>query len=561
MTGSRKIINYFLLGLALLLGGFLLFYKLGNIPSGFYIDESLPGYNAYSILKTGKDEYGKFLPLLFRFYGSYNPPLYTYLTVFPIAAFGLSVFSVRLVSALAGLLSAIVVYKLLAESGAIKNKLTSAVVTLIYVTTPWLILYSRVGYEVSTAYLLFSLGSLLFWLGLRKYRFLLPAFFFLSLSTYAAYSERFLVPIFIVCLLFFFRKELFLKRSSRYTLYGILTFVLTQIPHLTLIATPAFFPKSNLIASSAVVSQAQKVAQFLPYPISLGLSFLREFFSQYLTYFSPRSLFFLPDPDPQRSLPVLSVFYFWLIIPFFLGIYALWVKRKEPFSKFVFLLALLSPIPAALTKDPFATHRAMPLLLPLILIIGLGVDLIIDRIKGFVWIPTFLLLFLFSLLLLWRSYFVFLPKERAKDWGYGFNLLAEEIKDRPNTKFVIDQARIKPAYIQLAFFLALPPEDFQKSVDPAVKENYYENTDFDAYYAFGKIETRNIIWEKDSYGEKVLVGDELSISPEQANEHFLTKVFEIRDPVDRIIFVGYETNPAKKCAMGNNLGLYCRNRK
>lgn len=561
MIGSRKIINYFLLGLALLLGCFLLFYKLGSVPSGLYIDEALPGYNAYSILKTGKDEYGKFLPLLFRFYGSYNPPLFTYLTVLPIAAFGPTVFSVRFVSALAGLLSVIVVYYFLAESRIIKNKLSSAVVALIYVITPWLILHSRVGYEVSTAYLLFSLGSLLFWIGLKKYKFLLPAFFFLSLSTYAAYSERFLVPIFIICLLFFFKKKLFLKKSLRYTLYGIFVLVLTQIPHLILLTTPAFFPKSNLIASSTIISQALKVAQFLPYPIAQGLSFLREFSSQYLTYFSPRSLFFLPDPDPQRSLPALSVFYFWLIIPFFLGIYALWTKRKEPFSKFIFLLTLLSPIPAALTKDPFASHRAMPLLLPLILIIGLGIDLIIDRIKGFVWIPTFSLLFLFSLLLLWRSYFVFLPKERAKDWGYGFNLLAQEIKVRPNTKFVIDQARIKPAYIQLAFFLAFSPEDFQKSVDQSVKKNYYKNTNFDAYYSFGNIETRNIFWEKDSYQEKILVGDELSISPKQANEHFLTKVFEIRDPIDRIIFVGYETNPAKKCATTNYFSLYCKDHR
>ena len=125
--------------------------------------------------------------------------------------------------------------------------------------------------------------------------------------------------------------------------------------------------------------------------------------------------------------------------------------------------------------------------------------------------------------------------------------MAEEIKDRPNTKFLIDQSRVKPAYIQLAFFLAFPPEDFQKSVEPSVKENYYKSTNFNAHYSFGNIETRNIIWEIDSCEEKILVGDEFAISLEQANEHFLTKVFEIRDPIDRIIFVGYETNPAKKC--------------
>ena len=35
----------------------LRFWKLGTIPEGFHPDEAAYGYNAYSILKTGKDEY------------------------------------------------------------------------------------------------------------------------------------------------------------------------------------------------------------------------------------------------------------------------------------------------------------------------------------------------------------------------------------------------------------------------------------------------------------------------------------------------------------------------
>ena len=43
-------------------------------------------------------------------------------------------------------------------------------------------------------------------------------------------------------------------------------------------------------------------------------SILREFLSQYLAYLSPSNLFWYPDPDLQRSLPLLSVFSsFWLI--------------------------------------------------------------------------------------------------------------------------------------------------------------------------------------------------------------------------------------------------------
>src|SRR3972149_8693105 len=83
----------------------LFFYKLQTIPQGFYIDEALHGYGAYSILETGKDEYGKAFPIVFRFYASYNPSLYVYLTTIPIKIWGLTAFSVRMVSAMAGLLS------------------------------------------------------------------------------------------------------------------------------------------------------------------------------------------------------------------------------------------------------------------------------------------------------------------------------------------------------------------------------------------------------------------------------------------------------------------------
>ena len=37
--------------------------NLDKLPDGFFTDEAALGYNAWSILKTGKDEWGKFLPL------------------------------------------------------------------------------------------------------------------------------------------------------------------------------------------------------------------------------------------------------------------------------------------------------------------------------------------------------------------------------------------------------------------------------------------------------------------------------------------------------------------
>ena len=43
---------------------------LDTIPSGFNCDEASTGYEAYSILETLRDRYGKFLPLFFRVLGN-----------------------------------------------------------------------------------------------------------------------------------------------------------------------------------------------------------------------------------------------------------------------------------------------------------------------------------------------------------------------------------------------------------------------------------------------------------------------------------------------------------
>ena len=48
--------------LIILIFAFGLFtYRLETNPPGLYADEASTGYNIYSIVKTGKDEYGKFL--------------------------------------------------------------------------------------------------------------------------------------------------------------------------------------------------------------------------------------------------------------------------------------------------------------------------------------------------------------------------------------------------------------------------------------------------------------------------------------------------------------------
>src|ERR1700740_2490700 len=97
------------------IGSFLRFYQLGSVPGSMDWDEVSFGYNAYSVLHTGKDEYNVIYPLLFRAFGEYKQPVYAYLDVVSIDLFGLTAFAVRSPSAFFGSISIIFVYLLTFE--------------------------------------------------------------------------------------------------------------------------------------------------------------------------------------------------------------------------------------------------------------------------------------------------------------------------------------------------------------------------------------------------------------------------------------------------------------
>lgn len=84
--------------LLILLFSFLLYYwKLSNNPAGFFADEASVGIDAMSILKSGTDRHGEFLPLFFQGFSFDNvSPYQVYLTVPFIGLFGLNEMAVRL---------------------------------------------------------------------------------------------------------------------------------------------------------------------------------------------------------------------------------------------------------------------------------------------------------------------------------------------------------------------------------------------------------------------------------------------------------------------------------
>src|SRR3989344_7565756 len=163
-----------ILFLIVFLGFILRIYQVNQIPPSLSWDEVSIGYNAYSILKTGRDEHGRFLPYdTFIGYGDYKPPLAIYLTVPSVAIFGLNEFAVRFPSVLFGTLTVLMTYFLVKEllknegQKTINNKKNDRLLFTVYcpilsasllAISPWHINLSRAGFEANIALFFIVLG-------------------------------------------------------------------------------------------------------------------------------------------------------------------------------------------------------------------------------------------------------------------------------------------------------------------------------------------------------------------------------------------------------------------
>ncbi|MEK7119214.1 MAG: glycosyltransferase family 39 protein, partial [Patescibacteria group bacterium] len=182
-----------LLFIIFILGSFLRFYTLGEVPVGLHRDEAFLGYNAYSLLKTGKDMNGIALPLHLKSF-LYSPAGYSYASIPFIAAFGLNAFSVRFASALFGTLTILLTYFLVRELFK-SSRLTSYIsllTSLLLAVSPWHLNLSRTATENTLAVFFITLGTLLYLLWHRNQRFimLLASFVSFAISLFIYQAPR-----------------------------------------------------------------------------------------------------------------------------------------------------------------------------------------------------------------------------------------------------------------------------------------------------------------------------------------------------------------------------------
>jgi len=549
--------SFFILCLSLLLAIATRFYLLGQAPAGLYLDEAAQGYNAYSILLTGKDEFGMPFPAVFRSFADFKTPVYIYLIAPLIPIFGLTAFTVRFPSFLASILTLPVIYFLIRL--LTPNKKTglfiAALTALLLAISPWHILFGRTNFECNLALFFYLLGVYLFYRGLKKppLIFFSAAVLALALPTY--HNMRLIVPATVLFFLVRFQSQLFSASHKRYSILGLVAALIISLPTLSVINTPGFLARvSALNLSSSLpgtIDNAGLLAGLINAPLFLRL---KEFLSLYISYFSPRNMFFLGDYGPRSSFPELATFFFWQL-PFYLhGLYILINNKslKELRSLTLFLL-LVSPLPAALTRDPYTTIRALPMVVPVSIIISLSLTDIYRRLKKvwhkIVFSLAFAVLLGYSLLKLYSSAIILNEVYRAPYWDYGWEKVVQVLNQKtdPDLPVVIDNVRSEP-YSQILFYTQYDPAKYQKENTEVPLSEYYTNLNRIKNKTIGRIELRGINWKPDLARQQYLVGDYLAISHEQIERENLTLIEEIFYPDGSPAYRIVKTNPGLNSA-------------
>jgi 4-amino-4-deoxy-L-arabinose transferase-like glycosyltransferase len=501
----------------IVIASLLRLWQLGSVPPSPDWDEAALGYNAYSILQTGKDEYGKFLPVVLKSFGDYKPALYAYFAIPSVWVLGLNVLAVRLPSAIFGILTVLAVF-FLAKELFRKNGL-ALLSSFLLAISPWHIQFSRVAFEANVGVALNIFGILFFLKAFKKPWFLILSALVLGLNLHVYQSEKVFVPLLIIILILSFKKE-FLSIRKKYIYISLAIFGIILLPLINFLFTnnDAFSRAKavNIFSNPSIIETSTlKVARDKENNDVLGLildnrrvEFAKNIVGGYISHFDFNWLFVRGD-IPRHHAPGMGLMHL-IELPFLLaGIYILIFSDFNKRVKiFTLLWLLIVPIPAAVTNDVPHAVRTINFLPVLQILTAIGILAALARILSInyrilklkVCYLALAIISIFGLLnfsYYLDQYFVQQNYFFSQDWQFGYQETVNEslkLQNKYEKVIVSNDKSMNQSYIFFLFYLRYPPQDYQK-----ISKNN-EATD----KSFGKYIFRKIDWGKDSITKNVL---------------------------------------------------------
>lgn len=478
-----KKIHLLLIILIFFVGAFIRFHDLGKIPSGLTNDEVNTGYDAYSILKTGKDQWGNIQPNVYlKGFGDYRPPLYTYMLIPSIAIFDLNAFSVRFPAAIAGSLTIILVFTL---SLLLWESFPIALIAMVLLAfSPWHVAMSRVGIESTFAVFLLVLALNLFLIGIKKrvWLYVSAILFALTIYTYTAYVI--FTPLFLGVLLFINRKKFLNKKSLLIPLF-IFSMILSPLIIGGLFKTAiSRSHQVNLTQDIGIINNVNdrrgecrivfngKLCQVFQNKFS---AFTFTFVSNYLSHFSSELLLNTGTKTQYSVLPERGLLYAFEYIFFLIGL--VYLFRKKGSGKFILLFwILLAPLPDSITGSGHYSRYLLILpSLQLIGAIGIYETWIFFGEKKWVLLPVFVIA-LYEIVAFFITYWSYFPVFYSRYSHYGYKNVIEYIKNNENKydKIIISSStNDTKQYVFYLFYTKYDPSLYQsgKGVEKKAETN------------------------------------------------------------------------------------------
>jgi hypothetical protein len=445
--------------LCMFIGAVARFAFLGSIPPGLNRDEAALGYNAFSILQTGKDEWGVSFPIVYKSFGDYKLAGYVVALLPSVAILGLTEFAVRLPSVLAGVVQiGSVAYFVFLFSRSKRTAVTAAVIQAL---APWALHYSKVAFEANLALALFVSGICLVLSGvpfLNKKSMCGVVLIFLSLLTYNA--PLIILP-FVLLLLLTWKPR---------PIIPVLLISVTAV-----IAFFLVYPATKGKQGITVFSDQGVTQDLTSGRSAAGSNIWKRFIyarpvyyfgvvaKNYLSSFNPAFLVQHGGQNPWHQAPNTGHVVWSMFALAGLGLIVGWRYMQPEQRGFFYGLFFVSPIPSAVTIDAPHATRMLLFLFMIGIFSAYGFFWILQKGKVFAYLVG--AIFIVEILFYLHAYFVLFPNHPQAEWlgGMGSAITEAEAARKPNEVISI-MGDERYAYIYPLFYARIYPEEYRKTV-------------------------------------------------------------------------------------------------
>lgn len=540
----------FLLILLLITSLAIRIFWITKAPPSMYWDEMDAGYQAYSILKTGKDYFGNYPSTVIHSYADFRAPVLIYLLIPFIAVLGLTTLAVKLPLVLMGTLSVYLIF--LVTDKLFRNKGLALLAGMLTAFAPWNIQYSRIVYEAIPMLMFFLAGLLFFLKGLEKNKYFIISAIFFSLSMFTYNTMKLFTPLMLAALIIIYFKKL---RINKLTLTAFMVIIITvsfglygsifqkggqRFNEISIFSDPYISVQindlrhlSNLAYNNSddVGQQARLLDQLL---YNKPLFILDKIIQNYLKAFSLEFLFIKGDPIQRHSASNVGGFYRIEALTVMLGIIFLIFnfKKNSKAVLIIFSWILIAPIPSVLTRDGFNHATRLFMLFPVLTISSaLGVYYLAQALSSSFKKPTLfllLVLWLFSLTAYLNFYFGSYNHENAKSFQFRFNEASQvALENKNNYEYVIIDDSNDSALMNYLFVSAYNPEKFQL-LNRTDSINFRLSENFNGYKLDNTIIMKPEIrkWDKAFLESKFEDNYLLIVTPQQMNEEDPEKLLQ-----------------------------------